>query len=152
MSGMVGRGVAVPLVVAWALLSGCGEDGGGRTRAAFVEDANALCATLIETRTSLAEKHFPSQTSPPTVEQLQAFYAEMGPVFTEFVEAFAALEPAGQDEGLFGELVGEGRRVAATINEAAADASTARRLLETDEAEFHKADALVEELGVNRDC
>ena len=145
------QSVMAALVVATASVAACG-DGDERSHEAFVDEANALCDELISTRVSLAEQHFPSQTSPPSVQQLQDFYADMAPLFADFVEDFAAIEPAADDQATFDELVGEGRTIAATMTEAATDPTIVQRLLATDEAEFRTADALVVELGLNPEC
>ena len=140
------------VLVGGSLLTACGDDGGGRTRAAFVAEANELCAGLIEARTTLAEKHFPSETTLPTVEQLQGFYADFGPSFADFVDELADVEPAEADRGLYDELMDQGRQIAATLETAATDTATAEHLLDTDEAEFHEADAVIVQLGLNPEC
>lgn len=140
------------VLIAGSLLTACGEDGAERTQAEFVADANQLCDELIETRTALADKHFPSATTMPTVEQLQGFYAVMAPVFAAFVEEFADIEPADADRDVYDQLVGVGRQTAATMETAATDTATAQRLLDTDEAEFHESEPLIAELGLNPAC
>lgn len=138
------------VVVSGVLAAGCGS-GGGRTRAAFDRDANKLCDGLIEARTNLAAKHFPSDTEPPTIEQLRGFYAEFAPHFASFADGMAKVEPAKADQKTFDEFVRQLRTTVATFTRAGGDTEVARHLMETDEAEFRQGD-LVAQLGIKRDC
>ena len=145
------RSTAAAVVVVTGLVgTACGDD--GRSRADFVTEGNAVCDRLIETRNRMAAKHFRSPTEPPSVEQVQGFYADFGPVFVDSVEELAAIEPAEHDQDLYDSLIEDLRKAAATVNEAGSDLEVTQRLYDTDEAEIHTADKAIVEIGLNPEC
>jgi hypothetical protein len=143
--GMVMMSVAVA-----ATLAACGDD--GRTQEAFEKDVAAVCDTHIEQRGAAAAKHFTSETEPPTVEQLQAFYAEFAPSYRSFVNELADIEPPDGRDDDYESLLAALKRNADTIEKAGDDPAIAQHLLETDEAELHEPDDMAVDLGFDPEC
>ena len=131
-------------------LGACGGD--GRTEEAFVEDVNEVCGRLIEARTAAAAEHFPSQTEPPTVDQLQAFYGEFGPELGRFADELEGIEATDEKDDTYAEFVAAVRQNSTTLVKASTDDSVAQHLLETDEAELHAKEDLPVKLGINPEC
>ncbi len=145
------RTTATAIIVMGGLAgTACGDD--GRSRDDFVAEGNAVCDRIVEIRNRVAGEHFTSQTEPPTVEQVQGFYAEYGPLFVDLIEELAAVEPADDDREVFDQMIEDLRRAAATVAEGGTDLEVTQRLYETDEAEIHAGDEAVVELGLNPEC
>ena len=130
-------------------LAACGDDGRGHE--AFVEDVNLVCEGHIERRGDIASEHF-SDDQPPTVEQLQAFYADFAPLYAETAESLADIEADEDHADTYADYVAAFRRNAETLTRAATDPELTQHLLETDEAELHEGEELVGELGTNPEC
>jgi hypothetical protein len=122
------------------------------TRADFVAAAAALCEPVVTARGDLAAEYFPSPTDPPTVEQLQGFYAAFAPVFSQMVTDFADLEPAPEDQAAFDAVVPVTQHVAEVVTEAGTDLALTQELFDTDEAQLHEPDAALVALGVPANC
>lgn len=144
--------LTLTIAIGAAALAGCGDDKESRTRAAFAADVNKLCTPMIETRGSLAASHFPSQDTAPTVEQLQAFYADFAAPMADLVASLKKIEPAKADRAKYDQVVKDSSDVADLIAKAGADSAATQRLLDTDEAALHTPDKLLKELGINPEC
>lgn len=147
---MRAKRLAVGVLVMAGALGACGGD--GRTEEAFVNDVNQVCGRLIEARTAAATEHFPSQTEPPTVDQLQAFYGDFGPMLDDFADDLATIEPTDDHKETYAEFVEAHRQNSATLVKASTDDAVAQHLLETDEAELHAKEDLPVKLGINPEC
>lgn len=130
-------------------LAACGDD--GRSHEAFVEDVNRVCEGHIDQRGELASAHF-SDDQPPTVEQLQAFYADFAPVYAETAESLADIEADADHADTYRDYLAAWDRNAETLARAAADLELTQHLMETDEAELHEGEELAGELGTNPAC
>ena len=113
---------------------------GGATKPSSRTSTSCARATSNVEATSLPE-HF-SDDQRPTVEQLQAFYADFAPLYAETAE-----EPRGH-RGRRGRrrhvrrLRRPFRRNAETLARAAMNTESTQHLLETDEAELHEGEEL----------
>ena len=130
-------------------VAACGED--GRSHQAFVDDVNAVCERHVEQRSKIASKHF-SDDQPPTVEQLQAFYADFAPAYAETTEALADIEADDDSTDTYADYLAAFHRNAKTLARAGADTERTEHLLETDEAELHEGEELAGKLGTNPEC
>jgi hypothetical protein len=134
-----------------ATLMACGG-ADGRTQAAFEEAVAPVCDAHVRDRSAAAEAHFTSETEPPTVEQLQAFYADFAPDYRAFVDDLEEIEPPDGREDDYERLLVALRRNADAIEQAGDDAAVAQHLLETDEAELHEPDEIAVDLGFDPEC
>ena len=130
-------------------VAACGDD--GRSHEAFVTDVNRVCKVHTEERGEIAAKHF-TDDQPPTVQQLQAFYADFAPRYARTAERLADSESDDDHADTYADYVAAFRRHAQTLTRAGGDAELTKHLLETDEAELHEGEELVKKLGTSPDC
>lgn len=142
--------IALAGLLAVSGLAACSDDD-RRTQEAFVSDVNEVCARHIETRSELASQHF-SDDQPPTVEQLQAFYADFAPEYAGTAEELREIEPSEQLAETWAAYLEARERNAGLLTEAAEDTAVVQRLLDTDEAELREGEELASELGINEEC
>ena len=118
------------------------------THTQYLRKANAVCARLSTARKAAAKQWFPQGVDkPPTIEQLQGFYAAFGPTFTKYVEELAAVTPARTDRAKVDKFMIGAHAAAAQIVKAGHDKALAQHLLDTDEAELHTDDQAMAKFG-----
>ncbi|MEY2468883.1 MAG: hypothetical protein QOF21_1581 [Actinomycetota bacterium] len=133
------------VAIVGVLTAACGGD--GRTREEYLKEANAVCDQLNTAREETAPKFFPSEAQPPTLQQLQSFYAAFGPQFSRSINQLADIKPSKGDAAEINQLIDNAKDHAEVILEAGRDSAVAQRLLATDEAELHTDDEAMSKFG-----
>lgn len=125
-----------------------------RTSADFIAEVNTtLCKPMEAFREDQAAKAGLTElTGPPTVEQLQGLYAAVSPEYAKFVEAFAAVEPAPEDQAAFDTAVAELRKANDITARAGSDPALVQELIDTNEAALMPAQEALVALGLDPEC
>ena len=143
LAALVGLGVVA--------ISACGSDD-APTKAAYVEDANAICVDVNVERERVAAATFSSTTEPPSVEEMQAFAAAFAPIFRDKLDELRDLTAPRGDEQAVKDLTDAAAKLADGIEQLATDPELARRMLETDTdvPGSEEADRLAAEYGLTK--